>query len=65
MGFVEFSEHDHAVAALRQLNNNPKTFGANRRPIVEFSVENVKVCIMRSVEALLLTVPGLWRAWVQ
>ncbi len=34
----------HAIAALRQLNNNPKIFGPNRRPIVEFSVENVKVC---------------------
>ena len=43
MGFVEFAEHDHAVAALRQLNNNPKPFGPARRPIVEFSVENVKV----------------------
>ncbi|GAX77255.1 hypothetical protein CEUSTIGMA_g4701.t1 [Chlamydomonas eustigma] len=43
MGFVDFADHAHAVAALRQLNNNPKPFGANRRPIVEFSVENVKV----------------------
>jgi nucleolar protein 4 len=25
--FVELSEHDHALCALRQLNNNPVTFG--------------------------------------
>jgi len=37
---VEFSEHAHALAALRQVNNNPSYFG-NRRPIVEFSIENV------------------------
>lgn len=43
LGFVEVAEHEHAVAALRQLNNNPKTFGPSRRPIVEFAVENVKV----------------------
>ena len=27
MGFVEFTEHEHALCALRQLNNNPKPFG--------------------------------------
>ncbi len=27
MGFVEFSEHEHALCALRQLNNNPHLFG--------------------------------------
>lgn len=26
-GFVEFAEHDHAMAALRHLNNNPTPFG--------------------------------------
>ena len=26
IGFVEFSEHEHALCALRQLNNNPKAF---------------------------------------
>lgn len=39
-GFVEYAEHRHALAALRQLNNNPSVFSAERRPIVEFSVEN-------------------------
>ncbi len=26
-GFVEFAEHDHAMAALRHLNNSPTPFG--------------------------------------
>lgn len=26
IGFVEFTEHEHALCALRQLNNNPTTF---------------------------------------
>ena len=28
LAFVEFSEHEHALCALRQLNNNPAPFGA-------------------------------------
>ncbi|KAJ7543705.1 hypothetical protein O6H91_09G049400 [Diphasiastrum complanatum] len=39
-GFVEFSEHQHALVALRVLNNNPDVFGTERRPIVEFAIEN-------------------------
>ncbi|KAG2787720.1 hypothetical protein PC129_g7621 [Phytophthora cactorum] len=53
-GFVEFSEHLHALAALRILNNNPKytSYAAGRVPasgapdssksrlIVEFALEN-------------------------
>ena len=27
LGFVEFTEHEHALCALRQLNNNPHPFG--------------------------------------
>ena len=38
--FVEFESHEHSLAALRALNNNPEIFGDARRPIVEFSVEN-------------------------
>ncbi len=26
IGFVEFSEHEHAIVALRQMNNNPQVF---------------------------------------
>lgn len=42
IGFVEFGEHEHALAALRALNNNPETFTAARRPIVEFAVEDAR-----------------------
>ncbi|KAI3887094.1 hypothetical protein MKX03_009738 [Papaver bracteatum] len=40
--FVEFSEHQHALAALKAYNNNPKPFGPEHRPIVEFAVENIQ-----------------------
>lgn len=39
-GFVEFANHKDALAALRATNNNPAIFGADRRPIVEFALEN-------------------------
>ncbi|XP_057693557.1 RNA-binding protein 28 [Corythoichthys intestinalis] len=39
-GFVQFQEHEHALATLRYLNNNPEVFGAHKRPIVEFSLED-------------------------
>ena len=42
IGFVEFAEHEHALAALRALNNNPTTFTSQRRPIVEFAVEDAR-----------------------
>merc|ERR1712179_637196 len=38
-GFVAFREHESALAALRELNNNPSVFRADARPIVEFSIE--------------------------
>ncbi|KAM8973416.1 RNA-binding protein 28 isoform 2-T2 [Pelodytes ibericus] len=39
--FVEFAEHEHALTALRQVNNNPDLFGPSKRPIVEFSLEDL------------------------
>ena len=42
IGFVEFAEHEHALVALRALNNNPTTFTSQRRPIVEFAVEDAR-----------------------
>ncbi|KAL1506746.1 hypothetical protein ABEB36_006050 [Hypothenemus hampei] len=39
-GFVAFSKHEHALAALRSLNNNPKIFSAAQRPIICFSIES-------------------------
>ena len=38
--FVNFTKHEHALAALRGFNNNPDIFGPIKRPIVEFSLEN-------------------------
>ena len=29
-GFVAFTKHEHALKALRSLNNNPKVFTPNR-----------------------------------
>ena len=39
-GFIEFETHEDALATLRATNNNPEVFGEQRRPIVEFAVEN-------------------------
>ncbi|XP_031237200.1 RNA-binding protein 28 isoform X2 [Mastomys coucha] len=38
--FVEFQKHEHALRALRHFNNNPEIFGSQKRPIVEFSLED-------------------------
>ena len=42
IGFVEFAEHEHALVALRALNNNPEVFNKARRPIIEFAVEDAR-----------------------
>ncbi|KAE9412993.1 hypothetical protein Angca_009393 [Angiostrongylus cantonensis] len=39
--FVNFTEHKDALECLLKLNNNPQTFSNQRRPIVEFSIENL------------------------
>ncbi|XP_017108158.2 RNA-binding protein 28 [Drosophila bipectinata] len=39
-GFLSFDTHQRALAALRKLNNNPKVFGTQHRPIVAFSIED-------------------------
>uniref|UniRef100_I3KCE4 RNA-binding protein 28 n=1 Tax=Oreochromis niloticus TaxID=8128 RepID=I3KCE4_ORENI len=41
-GFVQFQDHEHALATLRYLNNNPNIFGSQKRPIVEFSLEDLR-----------------------
>ena len=53
--FVEFDHHVHALACLRELNNNKnyadKSIGGPSRLIVEFSLENVeKVQILKERE---------------
>ncbi|CAI5950982.1 unnamed protein product [Closterium sp. NIES-65] len=45
--FIEFSEHQHAVTALRALNNHPTIFSHDARPIVEFAIENVSIVNQR------------------
>ncbi|XP_039617383.1 RNA-binding protein 28 [Polypterus senegalus] len=47
--FVEFSEHNHALLALRHLNNNPDIFGPKKRPIVEFSLEDRRKLKMKEM----------------
>ncbi|KAK7283895.1 hypothetical protein RIF29_13644 [Crotalaria pallida] len=47
VAFVEFSEHQHALVALRVLNNNPETFSPEHRPIVEFALDNVQTLKLR------------------
>ncbi|KAM6937699.1 RNA-binding protein 28 [Xenentodon cancila] len=39
-GFVQFQDHEQALACLRYLNNNPNIFSPQKRPIVEFSLED-------------------------
>ncbi|KAF9619353.1 hypothetical protein IFM89_006540 [Coptis chinensis] len=47
VAFVEFTEHQHALVALRVLNNNPETFGPEHHPIVEFALDNVQTLKVR------------------
>lgn len=42
IGFIEFGEHNQALNALRHVNNNPTLFGAKKRPIVEFAIDDAR-----------------------
>ncbi|XP_020884069.1 RNA-binding protein 28 isoform X2 [Arabidopsis lyrata subsp. lyrata] len=50
VAFVEFTEHEHALVALRVLNNNPETFGPQHRPVIEFAVDNVQKLKIREAK---------------
>ncbi|GAB4853859.1 hypothetical protein Ancab_018068 [Ancistrocladus abbreviatus] len=50
VAFIEFTEHQHALVALRVLNNNPETFGPEHRPIVEFALDNVQTLRQRNMK---------------
>ncbi|CAF1028849.1 unnamed protein product [Adineta steineri] len=39
-GFINLSRHEIALRLIELLNNNKYVFGSNRRPIVQFSIEN-------------------------
>ncbi|XP_062956064.1 RNA-binding protein 28 [Cynocephalus volans] len=47
--FAEFQEHEHALGALRHINNNPEIFGPQKRPIVEFSLEDRRKLKMKEL----------------
>ncbi|KAM4874243.1 RNA-binding protein 28 [Thomomys bottae] len=47
--FAEFQEHEHALKALRHINNNPEVFGPQKRPIVEFSLEDRRKLKMKEL----------------
>jgi len=49
--FVNFHEHEDALYALRNINNNPEIFGPNRRPIVDFSIEDRKALLLKERRA--------------
>ena len=42
-GFVEFEDHEHSLTCLRAMNNNPNFFSTQKRPIVEFAIENSQI----------------------
>ncbi|XP_030450451.2 uncharacterized protein LOC115672693 isoform X1 [Syzygium oleosum] len=50
VAFIEFTEHQHALVALRVLNNNPETFGPQHRPIVAFALDNVQTLKQRKAK---------------
>ncbi|CAN0906292.1 RNA-binding protein 28 [Linum grandiflorum] len=50
VAFLEFTEHEHALVALRVLNNNPETFGPEHRPIVEFALDNIQTMKLRETK---------------
>ncbi|CAL1390438.1 unnamed protein product [Linum trigynum] len=50
VAFLEFTEHQHALVALRVLNNNPESFGVEHRPIVEFALDNVQTLKLRNTK---------------
>ncbi|XP_023592854.1 RNA-binding protein 28 isoform X2 [Trichechus manatus latirostris] len=47
--FAEFQAHEHALTALRYINNNPDVFGPQKRPIVEFSLEDRRKLKMKEL----------------
>ncbi|MED6233742.1 hypothetical protein ATANTOWER_016049 [Ataeniobius toweri] len=48
-GFVQFWDHEQALATLRYLNNNPTIFGPHKRPIVEFSLEDSRKLKLKEI----------------
>ncbi len=49
-GFVEFRKHEDALNALHRVNNNAQFFGAERRPIVEFAIDDARKVRLREAK---------------
>lgn len=47
-GFVEFMDHQSALAALRDLNNNPHVLGKTKRLIVAFAIDDARKMHVRN-----------------
>jgi len=62
IGFVEFDDHEHALCALRQLNNNPKPWGKDTRPIIEFAIDDVRTLKKREARVVRTPVEAAERA---
>lgn len=58
-GFVEFKEHEHALQALRHLNNNPDIFGPQKVDHYKFAV--VQIPESGLIWKLILTI--CWEKW--
>lgn len=43
IAFAEFGDHEHALCALRQLNNNPKPFGGSCSELQPFVLDSAFV----------------------
>lgn len=44
-GFLEFQEHEDALAVIAAMNNSPKYFDPKRRPIMQFAWVDIQVCV--------------------
>lgn len=49
IGFVEFANPEDALSTLRTLNNNPFIFTKDKRPIVEFAIEDARAGLKSSM----------------
>lgn len=49
--FVEFSDHKYALSLIRKLNNKKDIFTPDKRPIVEFAIENGSILAKRQERA--------------
>jgi len=60
-GFLEMADHDDALTVIETMNNSPKFFGPQKRPILQFAWTDVQVIkkILRRREASKMRVERL------